>query len=364
MTTTGQFLGIVRAAGRAGVPVLLWGTPGTGKSALVEAIGRIDEMHVEVVIGSLREPADLAGLPVVRDDDSVVLAPPRWARNLVEAGGGYLFLDELSTASPSVQAAMLRVAKERIVGDLALPPDTRIIAAANPVDVAAGGWELEPPTANRFLHLDYKPDVESWSEGLSVGFNTITAREDRFELLEGETSDAAAATAHIVGFLRSRPDKFNDCPTDPTASGRGWPSPRTWHYLQQMFAFLPYDATEARMLAAVGLVGDAAAIELMTWIRHSDLPDPALVLDGEVVLDPSERDDRLFAILAGVAAVAARRGDADAWERAWTIVSQVPVDIAAATARSLFASRPSDARIPDAVLEFEPILRRAGMVAT
>ena len=154
---------VLRAAGRADVPVLLWGTPGTGKSALIATLGRLDGAHTATVIGSRREPADLAGLPVVQEDGSVVLAPPRWARELVEAGGGYLFLDELSRAAPAVQAAMLRVAMEKVVGDLPLPAATRIVAAANPADVAAGGWELEPPTANRFLHLTHVPGLDTFA---------------------------------------------------------------------------------------------------------------------------------------------------------------------------------------------------------
>ncbi len=50
---------------------------------------------------SIREPADIAGLPVI-GAGGVVLDPPAWARRLAEAGSGYLFLDELTTCPPSV----------------------------------------------------------------------------------------------------------------------------------------------------------------------------------------------------------------------------------------------------------------------
>jgi len=53
--------------------------------------------------GTLR----LAGLPIVVGGE-VRFAPPAWARRLAEAGRGLLFLDELSTAPPAVQAALLR----------------------------------------------------------------------------------------------------------------------------------------------------------------------------------------------------------------------------------------------------------------
>jgi len=362
VTDTETLLTVIRAAGAADVPVLLWGSPGTGKSGLIATLGRLDGLHTATVIGSLREPADLAGLPVVQPDGSVILAPPRWARELVEADGGYLFLDELSTAAPAVQAAMLRVAMEKVVGDLPLPAATRIVAAANPADVAAGGWELEPPTANRFLHLTHQPDLATFADGLTLGFDVATAQRDTTALRPGNAADRGRAVAQVLGFLRSRPQRFNDCPTDPGRGGGAWPSPRTWHHLQRVLAHLPDGADDARRAAATGLVGDAAGLELLTWMRHSDLPDPSLVLDGVIAFDPDVRDDQRFAILTGVASVAVARGTADAWAAAWEIVRQVPVDVAAVAARTLFTARPADAPIPEAILDFEPVLSRAGLL--
>ncbi|MPY96333.1 MAG: AAA domain-containing protein, partial [Acidimicrobiia bacterium] len=137
----------------AGVPVLLWGAPGTGKTSALRAMAGAAGLPCEVVIASIREPSDFAGLPIVVDGD-VRFAPPAWARRLAEAGEGLLFLDELSTTPPAVQAALLRVVLERVVGDLALPEAVAVVAAANPPEQAADGWDLSPPLANRFCHLD------------------------------------------------------------------------------------------------------------------------------------------------------------------------------------------------------------------
>src|SRR5262249_51485082 len=142
----------------AGVPVLLWGSPGTGKTSAVVALGASLGWPVETVIGSIREPSDFAGLPVV-SDGSVSLSPPSWATRLCAAGRGLLFFDELTTAPPAVQAAMLRVVLERVVGDTHLPAGVRVVAAANPPDEAADGWELSAPLANRLVHLDWPVDA-------------------------------------------------------------------------------------------------------------------------------------------------------------------------------------------------------------
>ena len=153
----------------ANLPVLLWGAPGTGKTSAVLALAARLGLPVEVVIGSIREPSDFSGLPVIRDEETR-FAPPQWARRLAAAGSGLLFLDELTTAPPAVQAAMLRVVLERAVGDLALPREVRIVAAANPPGIAADGWELSAPLANRLVHLDWRIAAADVAEGFTRGF--------------------------------------------------------------------------------------------------------------------------------------------------------------------------------------------------
>ena len=96
-----EALGVAVAAR---VPVLLWGAPGTGKTSAIRAMAGAMGLPCETVIASIREPSDFAGLPIVVGGE-VRFAPPAWARRLAEAGRGLLFLDELSTAPPAVQAA-------------------------------------------------------------------------------------------------------------------------------------------------------------------------------------------------------------------------------------------------------------------
>ncbi|WP_328818829.1 MoxR family ATPase, partial [Nonomuraea cypriaca] len=203
----------------AGLPVILWGAPGTGKTSAVLALGARLGLPVEVVVGSIREPSDFAGLPVLRDGGTW-FAPPRWAERLAAAGSGILFLDELTTAPPAVQAAMLRVVLERAVGDLTLPPSVRIVAAANPSEQAADGWDLSAPLANRLIHLDWTVSAASVAEGFTGGFPVPDAA--------GPAPSAAAvgrARALVGAFLRVRPELVLAVPDGPA---RAWPSPRTW----------------------------------------------------------------------------------------------------------------------------------------
>lgn len=369
MSKAETHLTVLRAAAKAGVPTLIWDTPGTGKSETLETIARIEGKPIETVILSQREPADVNGLPVVQDDGTAVLSPPAWARRLAESdNGGILFFDELSTAPPANQAAALEVIRTGKVADgqVQLGDDVARVAAANPADVAAGGWDLAPPTANRFLHIYYRPDFDLWVEGMTVGFDRATEKRYGGKLLKGDESDRARASAQVIGFLKTKPALWNDCPTDPSKAGQAWPSPRSWDNVVRVLTFLPEADSEARNVAVRGLVGEAAAIEFLTWVKHADLPDPADVLDGREKVDFHDRDDRVFAILNSVVSVAVNRSDVKAWDQAWEILKQAAEagkgDIGAPAARTLYEARPKDAGMPTAIRAFIPVLRKAGLV--
>jgi hypothetical protein len=346
------------------VPVLLWGSPGTGKTSAVVALAEAIGWPCEVVIGSIREPTDFGGLPVV-DDGRVVFAPPGWARRLVESGHGLLFLDELTTAPPAVQAAMLRVVLERVVGDVKLPAAVRVVAAANPPDEAADGWELAPPLANRLVHLEWPTDGRYVAHGLAVGFPLPS-----LVALDGgrpNETQRLTARATVAAFLEVRPDLALSLPKSAADSGRGWPSPRSWEAVATLLAACSAAGAseDTRDTLVMGAVGDGAAIEFLSWLEHLDLPDPEQVLADPDSFELPERSDRAFAVMTAVATVAIANGDPARWEQAWRVVSKAAErapDVATLVARTLASHRPAGAELPEAVLELAPILRAAGLL--
>ncbi len=347
---------------QAGIPVLLWGSPGTGKTSVVRALGDALEWPTEVVIGSIREPSDFAGLPVVIDG-AVRMAPPAWARRLWDEGRGLLFLDELTTAPPAVQAAMLRVVLERVVGDLALPEAVRVVAAANPPEEAADGWELAAPLANRLVHLDWPVDAKAIARGLVFGFPSPVGAVARTPT----DAQVVAARASVAAFLEVRPALVLAVPTVAAQAGRGWPSPRSWETVARLLAAC--DAGKAsedcRTLLVLGAVGDGAGIEFLSWLANMDLPDPELVLADPDGFELPERSDRAYAVLTGVASVAVARGDAASWSAAWRVVArvaEVAPDVASLAARMLAGARPPGADLPTGLLTLAPVLRAAGLI--
>lgn len=346
----------------AGVPVLLWGSPGTGKTSVVRALGESFGWPVEVVVGSIREPTDFAGLPVVVDGN-VRLAAPVWARRLADAGEGLLFLDELTTAPPAVQAAMLRIVLERVVGDLELPPGVRVVAAANPPEQAADGWDLAPPLANRLVHLDWPVDAKAVANGLAVGF----PKPEPFDFSEPDPARLVSARAAVAAFLKVRPALVLQVPTVAAKAGKGWPSPRSWETIAVLLATCDTIGANEDVRAALvtGAVGEGPGIEFLSWLMHADLPDPEAVLADPDSFELPERSDRAFAALTAVASVAITRGDAESWTAAWRVLAKATKtapDVATLVAQSLAAARPQGAVLPMEVLHLTPILKAAGLM--
>ncbi|WP_211226814.1 AAA family ATPase [Amycolatopsis benzoatilytica] len=286
----------------ADLPVLLWGEPGIGKTAALNHLAATLDLPLTTVIASVHEPSDFSGLPVLGDnpaEQGVPMAPPDWAVRLVQAGRGLLFLDELSTAPPAVQAALLRVVLERRIGALQLPRGVRIAAAANPRSSAADGWELSPPLANRFVQLQWTYEHDVVVRGMGGTWPVATLPE----LNPAQLPDAVDfARRAVCGLLAARPGLVHQLPKNEARRGGPWPSPRSWETTLRLVAFATAaDASrEVLSLLARGTVSDGPGLELLASLDWTDLPDPETLLaePGKAVLP--ERGDLRQTVLDDV----------------------------------------------------------------
>ncbi|GGN09531.1 AAA family ATPase [Streptomyces fuscichromogenes] len=339
----------------ADLPVLLWGEPGIGKTAALNRLAESLDLPLTTVIASVHEPSDFSGLPVVGDDPAVQgvpMAPPDWAVRLVRAGRGLLFLDELSTAPPAVQAALLRLVLERRVGALRLPPGVRIVAAANPRSSAADGWELSPPLANRFVHLQWTHDHEVVVRGLGGTWPRATLPRLDPERLPAAVDFARRA---VCGLLATRPTLVHRLPSGEARRGGAWPSPRSWDMTLRLVAFA-YAADSSRDVLSLlvrGTVGDGAGLELLASVDRMELPDPETLLADPAAADLPERGDLRQAVLDGVVAAVRERPDRARWDAAWALLVRAldtgAPDLVVVPATTLATLRRDDWDVPAAI---------------
>jgi len=339
----------------ADLPVLLWGEPGIGKTAALQQLAEALDLPLTTVIASVHEPSDFSGLPVVGDDPAtqgVPMAPPDWAVRLVRAGRGLLFLDELSTAPPAVQAALLRLVLERRVGTLRLPAGVRIVAAANPRSSAADGWELSPPLANRFVHLQWRHDHDVVVRGLGGTWPRASLPSLHPERLPEAVAFARRA---VCGLLTARPDLVHRLPNNEAHRGGPWPSPRSWEMALCLTAFATAAEASKDVLSMLvrGTVGDGPGLELLAAMDRMDLPDPEALLADPATAELPQRGDLRQAVLDGVVAAVRKRPEKDRWEAAWTLLVRAletgAPDLVVVPASTLAALRRADWEVPASI---------------
>jgi len=139
-------------------PIFLWGPPGIGKSDVVHQIAESLEAHVIDVRLSLWEPTDIKGIPYFDSNaGTMVWAAPGELPNEELASQHkniVLFLDEMNSAAPAVQAAAYQLILNRKVGTYRLPDNVMIVAAGNRESDKGVTYRMPAPLANRFVHLE------------------------------------------------------------------------------------------------------------------------------------------------------------------------------------------------------------------
>ena len=321
----------------AKVPVILWGAPGQGKTSELNAIAKNGGFVMKTVLASIREPSDFAGLPniVINPKTSCAstqLIAPDWAQKIAEvtANGGkaMLFFDEISTAPPATQAAMLRVALDRVAGDLYLGDEVSIVAAANPPEMAADGWDLAAPMANRFVHINWDLPADVVQEGFLLGWPKAPTFSANNELVNLEIQSARL----LVGsFLGTRTELVTKMPSQNSQeNGRAFPTPRSWEMAAKLYGYakavLKGNDIVIRLLVN-GCVGQAASTEFLEYVSKMDLPDPEKLLKDPKFykFDTKTRSDIVYVIGASVIAAVKNRQPVtkERWNSAGAVFTEI-----------------------------------------
>lgn len=247
-------------------PVMLWGPPGVGKSQIV---ARIAERHRATVIDirlSQMEPSDLRGIPF-RDGERVEWAIPAMLPDTQRHGpAGILFLDEITSAPPSVSAAAYQLILDRRLGEYRVPEHWAIFAAGNRQGDRGVTYSMPAPLANRFSHFELDVNLDDW-----VAWAYANAIDER-----------------VIAFLRFRPELLFDF--DPAHNPVAFPSPRSWEFAHRGLRKFE-DQPDLLQGALQACVGPAAGIELTAFVNSLEqMPDLDAIVRGETVSVPREID--------------------------------------------------------------------------
>ena len=247
-------------------PVMLWGPPGVGKSQIIAQVAAQHNAPMVDIRLSQMEPSDLRGIPF-RVGEHVEWAIPALLPDAERHGNnGILFLDEITSAPPSVSASAYQLILDRRLGEYKVPDGWAIVAAGNRQGDRGVTYTMPAPLANRFSHFELEVYLDDW-----VAWAYKNGIDEK-----------------IIAFLRFRPELLFDF--DPAHNPAAFPTPRSWEFAHraiQKFA----DNSELLLGTLQACVGPAAGIELNAFISNLDqMPDLDAILRGETVEIPTEID--------------------------------------------------------------------------
>jgi hypothetical protein len=319
----------------AKITPLVVGPPGTGKTALMRAVALEVHMPCHELLASNCDAVDIAGLPYIVDG-VLRRALITQIQACVEAPG-LLFLDELTSVPPSVQAPLMRLLLEHYAGSVALHPESCVVGAANRPEECPGGIEMSAASINRVIKIvDFMPTLDE----IRAFFDSVGNPETR---LHEEFLDFSATLSVNSDLLDMTP------PRAAIDAGAPFASPRAWE--RGLRAYASYcekagvgfnvgkDEDDIGYAILSGAVGEAKAIAFLAIRKmRKHLPSIDDILRDPVKAKVPEQKDRQIAAVGLLARVA----DKDLWA-SWIYTERLLPEISAACARVLMTRVPQGA---------------------
>jgi hypothetical protein len=237
------------------------GPPGIGKSSIIFQVAKALGYECYTLIASQCDPTDLGGIPVAKDG-AITRAPLRAIRAIRDSKC-LLFLDEITQAPPSVQAACMQGVLEGVWGDTVMHPESRVLLACNPSDQAAGGYDLALPLINRTMIVDFLPEPPE----VIAYLKTLADADQGCPFLASYALELALTIENTTpGLLQLEP------PRGASVNATNWGTPRAWvrgleflagcaeDGIPEMIGTGPQAQINHTILAGLsGLVGEAQA---------------------------------------------------------------------------------------------------------
>jgi hypothetical protein len=215
---------------------------------------------IDLRLGQM-EPTDIRGIPFYNKEiGKMDWAPPIELPD-EELAGQYpvvvLFLDELNSAAPSVQAAAYQLILNRRIGKYHMPKNVVLVAAGNRESDKGVTYRMPTPLANRFIHQEMKVEFGPWQEW------------------------AVKKNIHkdVVGYLSFAKQDLYDF--DAKSASRAFATPRTWTFVSELLEDEEGDDDTIMNLIA-GTVGEGLAVKFMAHRKIAGrMPKPEDILAGK-----------------------------------------------------------------------------------
>jgi len=278
---------VLRVAFKKQRQVLFVGSPGCGKSAIVEQVAKEEGIDIQIINCSHLDPTDLNGLPIRTGDKEADFAVFSDLKKLTTATKPLVAVfEEIAQATTAVQAALMQVWHPGIIGGIPISPHVTLVACANRASDKSGARAVLEALKSRcdtILSIDVTlEDWEDWA--VSNKINTKGIAFLRF-------------TSRVDG-----KNFLNDW--KPTVECTNSPCPRS---VVNAFKWLDEPAIQGNTLfeCIKGAAGEGFATELMAFLEvYEKMPDPAFCITNPetvTIPDVTESPDVIYALSGAVA---------------------------------------------------------------
>jgi len=222
----------------------LHGSPGIGKSAIVQQIAKKYKLHLIDIRLSQCDPTDMSGLPAINNEKATYKPMDIFPLDndpIPEGMEGFLLLlDEINSSSLAVQAAAYKLTLDRMVGQHKLHPKAMIACAGNLMSDGAIVNRLSTAMQSRLVHFELYVDWKLWS--LWASSNHLATE--------------------VISYINHCPDKLQQF--DPNHQDKTFACPRTWEFSSRIMKYPKMKITD-KLPALVGCLGEGIAYEFTTY---------------------------------------------------------------------------------------------------
>ena len=270
---------------------MLWGPPGVGKSSIVkQTCKRLEtETGKKVTLTDIRlmlfSPVDLRGVPVADASHTFTqwLMPKILDLPDTDDTVNIIFLDEISAAPQSVQAAAYQICLDHRIGEHKLPDNTVVSAAGNRTTDHSVAYKMPAALANRMLHFNVGISFDAWKRW-AVN-NDIDER--------------------ILGYLSF--DNSRLC-EEPDNNSLAYPTPRSWEFVSTILKTTEMSVSEAHDYIS-SAVGIDTSLAFENWCDiFKGLPETRDIFKGVCKVKPNTYD-ALYALISSMTTYVAEHKD-------------------------------------------------------
>jgi len=280
---------------KARMPFIVSGSPGQGKSSIIEQI--CESLKVDLIISHpiVDNPVDYKGFPALvgtAKSKKATFLPYGDLQRLVNAKKPTVhFADDLGQAAKMVQAAYGQLLLNRAINGHKISDNVTFVAATNRRQDKAGVQGIISMLMDRYdCHWELINSLEDWVRWAIQPEDPKDSKDSKNESI---------ITHEVISYVRYRPEVLNAF--KPTADLSRTPTPRALHSVSKMIKNgLPQ---HLQMRSFAGAIGIERAVEFTGFLRiYQNLPDPDAILmdpkNGEVPEDPGP----LYALCGALAA--------------------------------------------------------------